>query len=353
MANEKVSQMTSLTANELARGDLFLITDISEKTSKKIAVSDIMTYIQETGSLSFNASDSIRSQTASWAHYIVGGLVPSSSLATTSSYVISSSHALNANSASYVVSASYVNITSAEIGTSSYLKYNGVFNGSSSYALTSSFVNNSQTSSFLLYTAGRNNGTASMVIGTSSYSLSSSHSEFAKSVTGTVHSTTSSWASSSVSSSWASNGIVNWFQTYTTGSQVGTLGTINNPFDIYNMSIPLNVTAINSTLLIMISVAVGHGVSTGSTNVALWRNSSVDNSSEPLISTIGSFNGNDEDCITLNTTYIHQPSYMPGTPITYSAKVFNSSGSWYINRNKNNTQFGTSSLSIIEFVSPF
>ena len=200
MANEKVSQMTALTAAELATADLFLITDVSAKESKKIAVGDVLTYIEATGSFHTTNADS--------ASYVPGsgvdGSVASSSyasLALTSSYAI---RAGLANTASNALTASVTltcvtSTTTAD--TASFLLYQGFPNGTASFALTASKAVLSDTSSFLLYSSGINNGTASYSL-TSSFTISSSIATTASYAITSSYSVTSSLAVNSLTASF-------------------------------------------------------------------------------------------------------------------------------------------------------
>jgi len=198
MANEKVSQMTSLAAAEVAADDLLLITDISAKESKKITTSDFLTYIEATGS--FNAYHATLADSAS--HMMGSGVV---------GLVGSSSYSLNSNSSSYSLKSSLADIAlnaltssltftcvthTTTADTASFLDYTGILNGTSSYSLTSGLSNFSNTSSTLLYIPGISRNTASYALlslnsVSSSYSLTSSYS------------TTSSFSVNSVSSSYA------------------------------------------------------------------------------------------------------------------------------------------------------
>jgi len=163
MANEKVSQMTSLSAIELAGGDVLLITDISARESKKLSITNLLTYVEATGSFHTTNSDT--------ASYILGsgvrGTVVSSSYSQTSSFSNYSllSNLSNTSSLALTASVTLACIThTVTADTASFLNYSGVFNGTASYALTASNVNRALTSSFLLYTPGVNNGTASYAL---------------------------------------------------------------------------------------------------------------------------------------------------------------------------------------------
>ena len=196
MANEKVSQMTSLTAAGLAPDDLLLITDISAKESKKMTAADFLIYIESTGS--FFASNATLSDTTS---YILGsgvdGMVKSSSYSinsTTSSFSLKSNLS---DTSSYTKTASYAissNNSSTTADTSSFLRYSGFPNGTSSFALSSNTSNISNTSTNLLYIPGTTFNTAS-------YALSSSTSNTSISSNTASYSISSSNSSNSITSS--------------------------------------------------------------------------------------------------------------------------------------------------------
>jgi len=170
--NEKVSQMVSLTAGEVASNDLFMIVDSSARESKKISISDFIAYA--TGSFSAHA---LLADTASYVQGVnVVGAVATSSYSQTS---ISASHANNSDNANNAITASFAlnggtsgssgttlntgstyPITASAAISSSYavisaisiitenLQYTGVDNGTASYALSASNVIHSDSSSF-------------------------------------------------------------------------------------------------------------------------------------------------------------------------------------------------------------
>lgn len=200
MPNEKVSQMTALTAAELALADLFLITDVSAIESKKISVGDVLTYIEATGS--FHITNAVS------ASFVPGGgvfgTVTSASyapFASTSSYAIRAGLADTASNAltASVTLACVTHTTTAD--TASYLLYQGFPNGTASFALTASKTTLSDTSSFLLYTPGLNNGTASYSF-TSSFTISSSVTITASYVVSSSQSDTASFAINSLTASF-------------------------------------------------------------------------------------------------------------------------------------------------------
>jgi hypothetical protein len=191
MANKRVSELTAITAAELASDDLLLLADVAPNPgSKKLPVSELNTYLNinnRTGSLYGTASWALRAVSSSWAPY-----QESCSYAATSSWAwraITSSYALLALSASWARSSSYAITASYAMTSSVYLIYSsafadyarsasyliytpGVFNGTASYALTSSRSITSISSSFLTYSPLTPNGTASFAA-TASQAISS------------------------------------------------------------------------------------------------------------------------------------------------------------------------------------
>lgn len=357
MANEKVSQMISLPATELVGGDLLLITDVSARESKKLSVADLLLYVETTGS--FNAGHAVNADSASYLNVIGRNInVSSSTVSVTSSYSHFAERVLRADTASIADTASYVNLTGiSEVATASFLKLlPGAQNGTASYAKTASFVNASKTSSFLLYTPGSNNGTASYSIsGSFAFNCLTASTISNLDLINATTATSASWASASLTSSYTlGNGIISYQSVLSYVKQAGTGGTILKPFPIFGrtlfnrLEVKILPRSVNSTFLIILSTVVGNGFSGGDTTTALWRSSSV--SLGPLIAEIGSVSDGDNRAETLVTSYVDRPQYDHTTPVTYSAQVFNNSGAaWYVNRDKNNSHFGTSSITVIEF----
>lgn len=166
MSNKRVSELTPLASVDVAPDDLFLITDISALESKKITAADLETYILSNGSITGTITHAILADTASYIDPNKVGLIPSAS------YSISSSYSTNGYWAKYSDTASYINAanidgavpSSSYSQTASFLLYTGIYNGSASYALTASYVDNAQTASFLNYIPGIPNGTASYAL---------------------------------------------------------------------------------------------------------------------------------------------------------------------------------------------
>ncbi len=219
MANERVSQLQDLFASDTQPNDLLLVTDVSQKESKRMEIGQLLSYIESSGS--FFAYHSNTADTASYVKSTnVDGIVAEASLSTQSlssslaDFAVSSSYAINSTTASYsqfcVVtqdtanSASYL-IYSPTNGTSSYsilsnnsnvastaltLFYNGTPNGTASYAITSSFARSSSyatqsthadtaslavTTSYSYYTDTAWNASTASIAGTSSYADTASY----------------------------------------------------------------------------------------------------------------------------------------------------------------------------------
>ena len=188
MANEKVSQMTPLSAAEVAFNDLFYIIDTSQKQSKQIAAQDLLTYIEATGS--FNA---VTSQTAVSASHVPGSGVDG--------IVVSASYALN-TSVSNLTTGSLLPMTSSQSQTASFLAFaSNRSNGTASMAISASSTVLATSASFLISLPGVTNGTASFAL-SSSQAATSSYSNVSNSTI------SSSFATTTVTASFA-NSIAN------------------------------------------------------------------------------------------------------------------------------------------------
>lgn len=186
MANEKVSQMTSLSAGEIAPDDVFLVGDVSAHESKKMTADQLLLFVEASGSF----PDPTLVDSASYATYAASAL--SSSF---SSRTISGSHSLRSNfadTASYFSSSIVVSI-SASFADKAHLSDSASFAGT---AL------NSVNASNLIY-LGTPNGTASFAISCSTAQSSS----FARTSSFTTSASFSITASSTVSSSFAQSSL--------------------------------------------------------------------------------------------------------------------------------------------------
>lgn len=216
MGNEKVSQLIELLATDLAYDDVLLITDTSQKESKKIETGQLLLFIENSGS--FFAYDALHANTAS---YITSsGVIGNVLSATSASYALSSSWSDNSKSSSHSISSSTSNTSSYSLtcvthttnaDTASYLQYSGFINGTASCALTSALAISALNSYNLLY-SGQPNGTASwaisasnantasyvsplLILNTASYALSSSNADSASYLIGGFVQPVKAWAS--------------------------------------------------------------------------------------------------------------------------------------------------------------
>jgi len=162
MANMRVSELVQITVPEMVAGDLLLVSDINANQSKKLTVGDLGTFLIENGLLtgSFNGTSSY-ALVAATASYVVPG---------SASYAPTSSWALNVSTASYALTATSAanSVTSSYVVTASYALFASVQS-----VFSASFAGNAQTASFLFFTPGETNGTASSAI-TASYALKTS-----------------------------------------------------------------------------------------------------------------------------------------------------------------------------------
>lgn len=170
MANKRLSELNELQAIDIQPDDLTLTTDVSVLESKKLRLQSLKNWIlNDPGSIT--ASHATTSDSSSYLIYTLGKSNGTASFSITASYVKSSSWSdrsnisENANTASYVNSDNIHGTISNSINalTASHLIYQGYYNGSASYALTSSYVENSRSSSYIWYT-GIPNGTASYAL---------------------------------------------------------------------------------------------------------------------------------------------------------------------------------------------
>jgi len=182
MANKRVSELAPIVAADLDFADLLLLSDITAHESKKLALQDLSSFILLggllTGSLFGTASYAIHALSASYAPFI------SASYAKTSSWaynISTASYALAALSASYSLSSSYCITASYALTSSVQLVY------------SSAFADYSRTASYLLFTPGSTNGTAS-------YALSASYFLGTAQVSAS-YALTSSWAWNSITAS--------------------------------------------------------------------------------------------------------------------------------------------------------
>lgn len=195
IGNKKVSQLIELTPTEVEANDLFLIIDSSNRESKKIQASNLITWLNGSGSI--YAQHSVIADTAS---FILGSNVYgpvflaalaanaiSSSWADNAGFAISATSASNATTASFALNAQGLSITS------SYLKYSGFPNGTSSFALRAGIADLAYSAAFLLYSGG-NNGTASYAMYTDNVNIANS-AAFALTSLDSIHSINADTAS--------------------------------------------------------------------------------------------------------------------------------------------------------------
>lgn len=350
--NERVSQLIELFATDLQSDDLFLVTDMSQRESKKLEMGQLLLFIESSGS--FNAYSSVQASSASYVRASdIDGTVTSASFSDKSHLSDLATSATNATSASYALTASALSNNISSVATASFLQYSGVPNGTSSYALSAgsaviatSAVNATNTTN-LIYTGVAN--------GTASYAISSSVSNTAKSASYVENTQSSSYSAYAVSAgsagvaSYASNGITGYASVISSQPTASSGGSDTAPKDVTGLSASMVVTSTNSHFLVNVSIVVGNGDSGGVVKTGLWSSSSL-NGLKPLIQLISSYNGGDSDALALTSTYIDTPILNPGDIITYKAVVWNQDGSYYVNRSRNNNQFGTSSITVMEFV---
>jgi len=249
--NERVSQLIELFAADLHSEDLFLVTDMSQRESKKLEMGQLLLFIENSGS--FNAFNANFAATAS---YVAGGNVDGMvDVANISSQSLSASWAAVALSSSYATTASFATfalstltgVTSAD--TASFLKYTGVPNGTASYAIKAA-ASDTTTTAFNLFYNGTPNGTASWAVraSNSDNSLTSSYADSFSvgpwSSTSTVYPLTirgsgNDWASLFVSGT-VDSGIF-YIRTYDNGTEP----IIFQTYDANGGAVPVNRVSIN------------------------------------------------------------------------------------------------------------
>jgi hypothetical protein len=189
MANKRVSELAPIVAAELDFADLLLLSDISAHESKKLALNDLSNFLlldgRLTGSLLGTASYANMAKTASYAlNAQVPNLVPSASFLLYTPGVSNgtASYALAALSASYSVSSSFAITASYALTSSVELVY------------SSAFADYAKTASYLLFTPGSTNGTAS-------YALTASYFLGLQPQISSSYANTSSWAWNAITAS--------------------------------------------------------------------------------------------------------------------------------------------------------
>jgi hypothetical protein len=214
MANARITELAPITSAELQQTDLFVLADVSAHESKKLSIQEFENFLITdidffTGSFYGTAS---WATSASWV-----AIQDTASYAETSSVAY---NAIDAISASYAKSASY--------------SYSGSYVLTASYALTSSvilsyssaYAQYSNTSSYLIYTPGTFNGTASFAVTssnarTASFAVTSSNARTASyAINGGVinkgsYNITTSWASASKEATNATSSRTSSYLLYT------------------------------------------------------------------------------------------------------------------------------------------
>jgi len=287
MANERVSQLQDLLASATEPNDLLLVTDVSQKESKRMEIGQLLDYIQSSGS--FFAYHATTADTAAYVKSTnVDGIVAEATLSTqslsssVSDYAISSSYSLHSDTASYTIFSS-VNVANAD--TASFLQYSGAPNGTASYAILSNASNVATVASNLLYSGVPN--------GTSSYSISAS------AVINCSHSTTASYSnvtSMAVTSSYSivsDNTVQSISSSYADqAAHADTASYISNTF--YGPKFITPITIVSTTAAVpwtkyncpvqhipigTRAVIVDASAANGGVNVSSWVQTSPDSSS--------------------------------------------------------------------------
>lgn len=267
MANRRISELKELLNTQLATSDLLVVYDGSDVETKKITVDKLKSYLisQLTSSIYGTSSYSNLTGTSSYLSYN-GEFNGSASYAMTCSNVESSSYSDSSESSSYSDSASFT--LSSSYGYNSYYCVSASYAqvASAQYTVSSAFASSSATSSYLVYIPGINNGTASNAL-TSSWSANTKSSSFLI-YTGKYNGT----ASNSLTSSWSGytkflyyngvtpNGTASYALKAATATTATTVTTITNEY-IYRELNPATASISNNDTL----ATFGYFQVTGST----------------------------------------------------------------------------------------
>ncbi len=232
--NERVSQLNDLLALDIQSNDVFLVTDMSQRESKKMEVGQLLLFFESSGT--FQAYHSLITDTASYIKASnIDGLIISNIIATQSisssysNFSELSSQSLNATTASY---SSFCVQNMVDADTASFLIYSPN-NGTASYAIKTPLSDVSSLSKYLYYDGINPNGTASYAINVnqSNYSLTSTSASHAtlsdNSILATV-AISSSWTTQCISSSYSLYSLTSSYSNYSpTTSYIGPGGNID------------------------------------------------------------------------------------------------------------------------------
>jgi hypothetical protein len=252
MANQRVSELAQITANQVNPLDLILLAHLyPSPLSMKMTMADLSTYILSGGNLtgSFYGTSSW-SQTASYSL--------NTPIQVTASYALIAGNALNAVSATFASSAGNSTTSiSASFATIAGIALTASF-GIATFATSSTY---SKTASFLLFVPGSTNGTAS-------YSMTSSNSQTASYALNA--------AGSNITSSYAftsSNAIISQTSSNVLWDGVSNNGTVFN--SVSTSYSPESDFSISSSHALVADVAF---TSISSQVSASWASSSISSS---------------------------------------------------------------------------
>lgn len=183
MSNKRITELVPINLAEINESDLLVVADVSVPESKKLTMADMASWVAYSASLTLVSSS--YSDTASYLLYN-GYDNGTSSFAISCSYALATYYAYTALSSSHAITSSYSftasyldgTISEAFVASSAYtashLLYNGYYNGSASYALSSSVTQWANTSSYVQWYGGNvDNGTVFRSISSSFASTAS------------------------------------------------------------------------------------------------------------------------------------------------------------------------------------
>ena len=349
MANKRLAELNELLANQVATVDLFLIGDESIPESKRITAANLQSYVLNgTASYATNGlscSYSSQSLSASYAPNISASYAKSASWA---SLTISSSYASASLSASYALSSSFaLRAISASYSLTSSVQLT-ISSANATYA---------QSASYLIYTPGFNNGrillanTASFVA-TASRAVSASIADTASyinssNIDGAVTlASNATFAYNATYATTAVNGVYTKTSLLSSITQSRTGISAITPDSASGLVMTIVASHPNPTYLLNMSAVVG-----GVSGIGLWRSSSFDPvGGTPLIQTIAVVSASLSNVHVVSATYVDSPQFVvAGNTLYYFGVVYNPNGYYYMNMSFDETNFGTSSISAIEF----
>jgi hypothetical protein len=243
MANKRLSDLSELVAANLQPDDLFYVVDVSTTVleGKKIKVSSIQDFILNGGQITGSITYALTAGTASYVNpSLLAGIV-SASYARSASRAERSFFAQLSDTASYVDASNiYGTFPSSSMSNSASFVIYRYGNGTVENSKTASYVVNSLSSSYVVYT-GVKNGTVFQSV-SSSYVVSSSLAQAALflNYNGTPNGTASYATSASVatSASYMMSASYGLSASFADNCQAAIVSNFSNYLNLYGPTIP-------------------------------------------------------------------------------------------------------------------